>query len=658
MTTQVAPVKTKLIGTRARRKEDPRLLTGRGTFIDDIKVPGMLEMAVLRSPLPHAEIVSIDTSEALRLPGVFDVVTGAEIAALSKAPMPMIHCFWPGQHMTNHYAMATDKVYYVGQPVAAVAAVDRYVAEDALELIEVEYEDLPAVASLDDALAQRAPKLYPDWPDNTSAHSVIAKGDAAQAFADAEVVVKATLHQGRQLACPLETRGCVASWDPATGELDVWLSSQAPHTARECLGEVFGEAAEKIRVRAPDLGGGFGQKFELYGEEVIAAVLSRRAGRPVKFTEDRLEHFVSSFHAREQRLEMELAATKEGRITGLRAHTTGVWGGVLSGLSGALWFTAISATGPYDIANSEVTNDGVMTNRVPYGGYRGFGQPKANLIHERLIEMLARELQVPSNRLRHLNFVKPDAFPYQAPVMLYDNGRYSDCLTLAEDAVAGAGWEERKKAARADGRSLGIGYSFWVEATAPGPTKALNAAGLTVATFDEEVVRIDATGHVTVHTGHVGMGQGMHTALAQVTAEALEVPLDAVTVVAGDTDSCPYTGYGTGGSRSATTGGAALLAAAGRLKEKMTRIGAHLLEASEEDVVVENGVVSVAGAPDRGVTYAQIADAAYRRPGRISPTTSSSLCRSVQSSTRRTPRRHMVASRCCVRSTERPGRCG
>jgi carbon-monoxide dehydrogenase large subunit len=606
----------RMIGARLRRKEDPRLLTGRSRFLDDIEVPGMLEAAVLRSPLPHARIVGIDASRALELPGVFGVVTGANLPDYCKTPQPVIWRMFPGQHMTDHYPLAVYTVRYVGQGVAAVAAVDRYVAEDALELIDVEYDELPTVATLEQALADGAPKLYPDWPDNVSCTSAVPKGDADTAFAEAEVVVRATIRQGRQTGVPLETRGCVATWETFTGQLDIWLSTQSPNLARDLLGEVFGISIDRIRVRVPDVGGGFGNKFDFYAEEVIACILSRRTGRPVKLLEDRNESFVANAHAREQVIEAELAATRDGRITGLRAQVTGVLGGVLSTVgAGPVWATGALATGPYDIPNSLTEITGVVTNRSPYGSYRGWGQPKANLIHERLIEALARELKVPTNELRHKNFIPPDAFPYQSPLFFYDSGRYSDCLRLAEQAVADAAWERRKQEAAARGRSLGIGFGFHVEGSAFGPSRVLNMVGLQHSGFDEEVVRIDSTGRVTVYTGQAAMGQGIHTALAQVAADALGVPLDHVSVISGDTDSCPYTGYGTGGSRAATLGGAAVLTAAGRLKAKVLKIAGHMLEAAPGDLVIQDGVVSVVGDPDCSVSLAEIGDAAYRRLG-------------------------------------------
>ncbi|HEX3826354.1 MAG TPA: xanthine dehydrogenase family protein molybdopterin-binding subunit [Sporichthyaceae bacterium] len=603
-----------LIGARVRRKEDPRLLTGSGSFLDDIAVSGMLEGAVLRSPLPHARIVSVDVSAALALPGVFAAITGPDVLGLCKSPQPVIWRMFPGQHFSDHYALATDKVRYVGHAVAAVAAVDRYVAEDALELIEVEYAQLEPVTTLEQALADDAPRLHEDWPSNLSATTTIPKGDVDTAFAQADVVVRQTFYQARQMGTPLETRGVIATWNPVTDELDVWLSTQSPNLARDLLGEIFGLSIEKIRVRVPDVGGGFGNKFDFYAEEVLAAILSRKARRPVKLVEDRMESFVANAHSREQHLTMELAATSEGRITGLRATVDGVLGGNLATVgAGPLWAAGALCTGPYDIANTSVTINGIVTNKSPYGSYRGWGQPKANLIHERLVEALARKLGKSSNEIRYLNFVPPENFPYASPVFFYDSGRYADCLSLAENGVTEAGWPQRKAQAETEARSVGIGYGFHVEITAFGPSRILNMAGLTHSGFDEEVVRIDSTGRVTVYTGQAAMGQGMHTALAQVAAQALDVPLADVTVVSGDTASCPFTGYGTGASRAAAVGGGAVLTAATRLREKVLKIAAHMLEADPTDLRIADGVVSVVGTPGQSVSLAEIGDAAYRR---------------------------------------------
>ncbi|HZZ50769.1 MAG TPA: xanthine dehydrogenase family protein molybdopterin-binding subunit [Pseudonocardia sp.] len=613
MSTEQLP--PRMVGARVARQEDPQLLTGRAQFIDDVVMPGLLEAAVLRSPHPHARIRSIDVGAALCLPGVVAVITGDEVRRACVTPQPVIWRMIPDQRMTDEYALATDKVRYVGQGVAAVAATDRYVAEDALELIEVDYEPLPAVTTLDEALADGAPLLYEDWPDNVSCRQTLPKGDAETAFAEADVVVSETLEWGRQMGTPLETRGVVATWDPFTDQLDVWLSTQSPNLDRDLFAEVLGLPVGRIRVRTPSVGGGFGNKFDFYAEEIIAAVLSKEAGCPVKLIEDRLESFVACAHSREQRIEVAVAARRDGTITGMRGVVHGVLGGVLSSVGiGPCWATAALLSGPYDIPNLEVTVVGVVTNRSPYGSYRGWGQPKANFAHERMVEKLARTLELPVNEVRRRNFIAPEQFPYQSPVFTYDSGRYAQCLALAEGAVAENGWEKRVAQAADEGRLCGIGYAFHVEMTAAGPTRLLNMAGLRHSGFDEEVVRIDPGGGVTLHSGLSAIGQGIETALAQVAADTLGVPLDSVTVVTGDTQNCPFTGYGTGGGRGAAVGGGAVRRASIRLRAKVLRIAAELLEASPDDLTISDGRISVAGASGSAVvTMRDIGDAAYRQ---------------------------------------------
>ncbi|WP_243653383.1 xanthine dehydrogenase family protein molybdopterin-binding subunit [Pseudonocardia endophytica] len=604
-----------MIGSRVRRQEDPRLLTGRGQFVDDVALPGMLEAAVLRSPHPHARITNVDVSEALALPGVFAVLTGEEVRDVCASPQPVVWRMIPDQRMTDQYALAVDKVRYVGQAVAVVAAVDRYVAEDALGLIEVDYEVLDAVVTLDDALAEDAPLLYEDWPDNVSCRQTIPKGDAAAAFAEADVVVSETLTYGRQMGTPLETRGAVMSWDPFTDRLEGWMSTQSPNLTRDLLGEVLGLPVERIRVRTPDVGGGFGNKFDFYGEEVLAALLSRRTGRPVKLIEDRLESFVANAHSREQRIEVSVAAKADGTITGLRGTVYAVLGGQLATVGiGPCWLSMAVMAGPYAIENIEATVVGVVTNRSPYGSYRGWGQPKANFAHERIIEKLAGELGMAANDVRRRNLIPPDAFPYASQVFFYDSGNYAECLDLAEKAVAERGWAQRRDTAAEQGRSVGIGFSFHIEISALGPSKIMNQSGLQHSSFDEEVVRIDSSGGVVVRTGLSAMGQGIQTALAQVAAQTLGVPLDSVTVHHGDTETNPFTGYGTGASRGAALGGGALLRASTRLRDKVLRIAANILEASPDDLEITDGRISVAGTPGGpSVTMREIGDAAYRR---------------------------------------------
>lgn len=601
-------------GTRMRRTEDPRLLAGRGQYVDDITVPKMIEGAILRSPHAHARIVSIDTAKARALPGVFDVITGTELAALA-GQQPVIWFPIPEQRIARMHALATDRVRWVGQAVAAVAAVDRYVAEDAIELIDVTYETLPVVADLDAALAPGAPRLYDDWPDNVSGTLNYKAGDAGAAFANADVVVSGTFTHGRAFGCPLEPRGCVVSWDPFADTIDAWLSTQSPNLARDLLAEILGVPVHKIRVRTPNLGGGFGNKFDFYGEEVMAAVLSRRTGRPVKLLEDRLDSFFATSHSRDQRLDFELALRSDGTILGLRGTSYGVLGGALGTVGcGPPWASVLTCMGPYKIPNLDLNLKVVLTNRSPYGSYRGWGVPKGNIVHERLIEFAARELGMDRAEIRRKNFPAPEEFPYFTGVAFtFDSGRYADCLDLALAKVEEFGWRERQAAARAEGRSLGIGYSFHVEPSAYGPSRILNLVGLAHSGFDEVSVRMDSAGKVTVYSGQINMGQGTHTIYAQLAADALDVPIEDILVVTGDTDSCPYTGYGTGGSRAAPLGGAAIMRAGERLRAKILRIAAELLEAAPEDVQIEAGRISVQGVPGTYVTTGEVGDAAYRR---------------------------------------------
>ncbi|GEL19870.1 xanthine dehydrogenase family protein molybdopterin-binding subunit [Pseudonocardia asaccharolytica] len=436
-----------------------------------------------------------------------------------------------------------------------------------------------------------------------------------KAFAEADVVVGETFDHARAFGCPLETRGCIASWDTFAGTLELWLSGQAPNLARDLLGEVFDIPIHKIRVLTPDLGGGFGSKFDFYGEEVIASVLSRRTGRPVKLLEDRTESFFATSQARDMRLSYEMALRRDGTILGMRGTGYGVLGGALGTVGmGPPWASVVNVTGPYKVPNLQVTIKGVMTNRPPYGSYRGWGVPKANLVHERLIELAARRLNLDRAEVRRKNFPTIEEFPYFTGVAFtYDSGRYAECMDLALAKITELGWLDRQRAARREGRSLGIGYSFHIEPSAYGPSRILNLVGLQHSGFDKEVVRIDSTGRVTVLSGQINMGQGTHTSYAQLVADALSVPIDDVTIVTGDTDSCPYTGYGTGGSRATALGGAAILRASARLRAKVLRIASHLLECAPEDLEIVDGEIGVKGVPERSVTMREVGDAAYRR---------------------------------------------
>lgn len=603
-----------LVGARVPRLEDPRLLVGRGQYLDDLVVPGMLEAAVLRSPFAHARIVSIDASAARELPGVFDVLLGEDLVELVE-PQPVIYQLLPDQPANPVRALAVDRVRWVGQPVAAVVATDRYVAEDALALIDVEYDPLPVVPDLAAALAPGAPKLYDELDSNVVGSIGFGEGDVDGAIAGAAAVVRERLRLARIAGLPLETRGCIASWDRYTDALDVWLSTQSPNLARDLLGETLRIPIHRIRVRVPDVGGGFGNKFDFYGEEIVAAILSRRTGRPVKLIEDRIESFTATSQSRDVEIDVTIAADGDGAILALRADVVCVLGGAMGTVGvGPAWLTTTMLTGPYRIPAVDVRLTGVLTNRAPMGSYRGWGQPEANFVYERMVELVARELRLDRNAVRRRNFPAPEDFPFPTGVVFtYDSGRYDDCLDLCLDRIAERGWAARQEQARAEGRSVGIGYSFHVEATAFGPSRILNLVGLQHSGFDEAVVRMDSTGRVTAFTGQAPMGQGLETALTQITAQTMGVPLEDVTVEWGDTTSCPYTGYGTGASRGAAMGGGTLMRAAEQLVSKLKRIAAHMLEAAPEDLDVADGKISVRGVPGRSISYAEIGRAAYRR---------------------------------------------
>lgn len=599
-------------GQPLRRREDAELLRGGGRYVGDVVRPQMLHAAVLRSPFPHAGIRSIDATQARALPGVHALLTGADLPH-DFAPQPCNHPLFGRE--TPYYALARERVRYVGEPVAIVAADSPYVAEDALELIEVEWEPLPSTGRALAALEPDAPRLYDDWPDNVAASFEQELGDVESALADADVVVTETFDLQRLFACSLETRGVVAEWSADLGELTVWTSTQVPHFARDFLAELLGLPEHRIRVLVPRVGGAFGAKFHFYPEEVAVALVARAARRPVRWVEDRLESFLATVHAREQHVTATIGATADGAITAIAADIVGDMGAALHTVSyGPVWLTAVMIGNVYDIPNVRARMRAVVTNKTPLGSYRGWGQPQANFIAERMVERLAERLGHDPVALRRRNFIAPERFPYTGLHHTFDNGDYAACL---DEALALAGydaWRERQRALRAEGRHVGIGVSFYVENSALGPSRKLNAGNVRLGGYDIARVRVEAGGGITVYTGLCEMGQGFTNGLAQVCADQLGVHPHDVRVVTGDTESCPYTGYGTGGSRSAAVGGAAITKAAARLREKATTIAAHMLEVAPEQIELGGGRLSVKGEPARHVTFADLGRAAYQRP--------------------------------------------
>jgi len=595
------------------RREDPELLKGKARYVADVVRPGMLHAVFLRSPFPHARIVSVDASAALALEGVHAVLSGADLPG-DLGPQPCNHLYH-GQRETPYFALARDRVRYVGEPVAIVVAESQYLAEDARELLQVEWEELPSVGDVEAALADGAPLLYDGWPDNVAAVYEAEIGDADAAIAEADVVVRERFAIPRLFACPLEGRGAVAEWDAAVGELTLWTSTQSPHIVRDYLSWILHLPEHRIRVLVPRVGGGFGAKFHFYPEETAVALAARATGRPVRWVEDRLESFVGTVHARQQVVEATMAATADGRITAVTAELLGDQGAALHSVSyGPLWLSAVMMTNVYAIRNARVRARAVVTNKTPSGSYRGWGQPQANFVVERLVDGVARELGADPVDVRRKNFVAPEEFPYTGLFHTFDNGRYASLLARAVEVLDLPAWRRRQEAARAEGRHVGIGLTFYVENTALGPSRKLNAGGVLAGGYDIGHVRMETNGEVIVYSGLCELGQGFTNGIAQIAADALGVHPDQVTVVTGDTHACPVTGYGTGASRSASVGGASVQKAARKLRAKAMAIAGHMLEASVDDLEAENGEIWVRGSRERFVTMADVGRAAYLRP--------------------------------------------
>jgi carbon-monoxide dehydrogenase large subunit len=573
----------------------------------------MLHAVFLRSPFPHARIESIDAGAALAMPGVHAVLTGADLPE-DLGAQPNTHLF--GERETPYYALARERVRYAGEPVAVIVAESPYLAEDARDEIVVEWDPLPSVGDAEMALAEGAPLVWPDrqWPDNVCATFEKEIGDVDRAFEEADLVVTERYRIQRQFACSLEGRGVLAEWDQNVGELTIWTSSQIVHIARDLLSAVLGLPEHRIRVLVPRIGGGFGAKFHFYPEETAVALAARATGRPVRWVEDRLESFLATVHAREQRVELSMAALDDGTITGVKGELIGDMGAAMHTVGyGPLWLTSVMLTNVYEIANARVRARAVVTNKTPLGSYRGWGQPQANFVVERTVDRLAKELGMDGTELRRRNFIPPERLPHKSIHHTLDSGDYRACLDRALELLAERGWRERQPQMREQGRHVGIGISFYTENSALGPSRMINEGGVQQGGYDIARVRVEPGGEVTLYTGLCEMGQGVTSALAQVCADNLGVHPDHVKVVHGDSSQVPYTGYGTGASRGASVGGAAVMKASRTAREKVLRIAGHMLEADPEDLEAEDGRIFVRGTRSVHVTMADVGRAAYIR---------------------------------------------
>ncbi len=604
------------IGASVVRKEDKRFITGKGKYVDDIKLVGMTYAQFVRSPHAHAKVKSIDASAALKMPGVIAVLNGQQLvddkvgnlicgwAITSKDGSPMKMGAWP--------AMAPETVRFVGQAVAVVIAESRNLAKDAAEAVVVNYEELPSVPDVKAAIKAGAPQLHPEAPGNIIYDWVL--GDEAAtsaAFSKAANVVSMDVVNNRLVPNAMEPRSAIADYDTAEEHFTLYTTSQNPLVARLVLSAFYNIAPEhKLRVIAPDVGGGFGSKIYIYPEEMVCLWASKKVGRPIKWTADRSESFLTDAHGRDHVTHAEMAFDKDNKILALRVKTHANFGAYMSLFSSAvptsLYATLLS--GQYVIPAIHANVVGVYTNTTPVDAYRGAGRPEASYLLERMMETAARQLKVDPAELRAKNFIT--SFPYQTPViMAYDTGDFHASLEAAKKAIDYAGFAARKAKAKSEGKLRGIGVSCYIEACGIAPSKAVGSLGAGVGLWESAEVRINPVGTIEILTGSHSHGQGHETTFAQLIADRIGVPISQVSIVHGDTDKVQF-GMGTYGSRSIAVGGTAIVKAMEKVEAKAKKIAAHQLEASEADIIIENGEFKVTGT-DKSLALPMVALAAY-----------------------------------------------
>jgi carbon-monoxide dehydrogenase large subunit len=609
-TEQSAPSR-KWVGQSLRRKEDARMITGKGRYVDDIVLSGMLYMAVVRSTEAHARIVSIDTSGAQGLPGIHGVFTGADVDLESGLPMAWVP---PGVEVKTpeHWPLARDTVKYVGQAVAVVVGEDKYAVVDAAEQVLVDYDPLPVVVDPERALEEGAALVHEEFGTNKTHEWTIGGGDMEAAWRDADIVIERRIVNHRTAGSPIEPRVCIAEY--RAGTVTLYLTSQNPHLIRLFLAGELGISEDKIRVIAPDVGGGFGVKLTQYAEELLAVWLSRKVGRPVKWTETRSEHMSSTIHGRDQIDYVKIGAKRDGTITGLECKAIADLGAYYTLLTPFIpCFTGFVISGCYKIPNLSFTAVGVFTNKMATDATRGAGRPEATHLIEVSIEQLAAELGMDSLELRRKNFIPKEDFPATVAIgIAYDSGDYHGSLDKLLTHVDVDAFRREQAADRERGVYRGIGFSTWMEICGLAPSRVVgpSGVGLQAGFYESAVVRVHASGAVTAYSGTAPHGQGLDTAFAQIVADRVGATPDVVDVVHGDTGAGPF-GLGTYGSRSLAVGGESLARASIKVADKASRIAAHLLEAAPEDIELRDGKYSVKGSPDKGMTLAEVAGAAY-----------------------------------------------
>jgi carbon-monoxide dehydrogenase large subunit len=602
----------RLLGASIKRREDPRFITGKGNYTDDLKLAGMTHAVFVRSPHANAKIRKIDTTKAAKMPGVVAIFTGKDLAGVNSLP-----CGWllPELKIPPHMPLAIDAARYVGDPVAIVIAESQSAASDGAEAVEVDWEVLPSVTSTEKAAAKGSPQIHEVAPGNVAFAWQI--GDAAAtdaAFKSAAVTVKKRIVNQRLVANPMEPRACVARYDEATGDWTLWVTSQNPHVHRLLMTAfVLGIPEHKVRVIAPDVGGGFGSKIFLYNEETVCTWATKQVKRPIRWTSSRREAFQTDAHGRDHVTDAEVALAKDGKFLGLRVKTTANLGSYLSTFAPAvptyLYATLLNGVYEWPAIHAQVT--GVFTNTTPVDAYRGAGRPEACYLLERMVDAAAAALKMDPAEIRRKNFIPKFDNGYQTKVALqYDSGNYGAAFDRLLGMLDYKKFRAEQADARGKGRLLGIGFSTYIEACSIAPSKVVGSLGAQAGLWESGKVQVHPTGKVSVFTGSHSHGQGHETTMAQIVADHLGIPMDDVEIVHGDTGRVPF-GMGTYGSRSASVGGTAIVMSLNKIKEKGKKIAAHLLEANPKDMDYVGGQFVVKGAPQKAIPFGQVALTAY-----------------------------------------------
>ena len=594
----------KFIGAPIKRRDDPRLIQGLAHYVDDFNPPGTLHMALARSPYGKANVRSVDVSKAAAAEGVVAVYTYEETKGIGPVPVGGLV---PDAKVPVQPILADKQVLFAGEPVVAVVAETRYGASDAAALVEIDYEPLDAVVDLEAALEPGSTKVHDDYESNEAFKWGIAGGDVEAGMKEADVIVKEKMTNARVAPLALEPRGVLAHYLPGEDKMTLWTSTQVPHKVRTLVAGQIGMPENRMRVIAPEVGGGFGSKLNIYREEALAAFVSRELGVPIKWVESRSENFLTTIHGRGQVGEIEMGLKNDGTITAFRYNVLADCGAYYQLLTVAIFtLTGLMLPGPYKIANIEMNATGVFTNKVATDAYRGAGRPEATYILERMMDIAANELGMDPVEIRRKNFPDKSEFPFSTSAGLsYDSGDYHLALDRALEAADYPAMRAQQEEARKDGRYLGIGFSTYVEICGMGPSAALGGQG-----WESARVRVEPTGKATVFSGASPHGQGQQTSFAQIVADGLGIDANDVTVVHGDTDVVPY-GVGTFGSRGTVVGGSAVVYARDKVRAKMAKFAALEFEADANDIEFEDGKVFVKSAPEKSAGFAEVAMLAY-----------------------------------------------